>query len=346
MENSSSTSSSDRIPAGGLIAFALVLAFEIFVAQIPDYATEPAPYFMSGLDIKREIVERDGDFDLLVLGGCFTYDGVVPKVLEEELGVRAFNLAVNRAHLHVSSYVLFERYLKASSEGPLLVALEVSPDAITRKNIKYGNLFSEHILPFLGPGWDLFLLSDLPEKIALLRYLITPPSVKRQYFLRRSDWIAALMNLDRARVEKEMGLWWNDQGYLNKDRDILSLQRRRPITVSPSMRKYETNELNLTYIEKILTLAGERSVPVVLFTPAINSERKRVWSRHQIPLKHREKLFEIEERHANVAGIVDMMDYILPDSWMADNYHLNYKGAMEFSKALGERLRPCLPERR
>lgn len=348
MENSSSTSSSEvrpgrPPPAGGLLGLALVILFEITAASIPTYVTEPAPYFKTGLLMKGEEAAAPDDHELLVLGQCFTYDAVIPPVLEAALGWRAYNLGVNRAHLWLSEYILFDRYLDRAKHSPRLVAMEISPDALVKKKVDPLYLLEEHILPFLGPSLDLFLEAPgWSGKVAVLRYCITPPSVRKQFFLKRLDWPLRWLRYDRAKVARELALWRRDQGFLDKDRDVLSRKEFRPVHVPPALRNFDLDPLNMKFMEKCIERAAEAGIPVVLYTPAVNRERKDAWGRWRVQARCLDMMKRIKERHGNVRAVVDLFEPVLPDTVMADNYHPNREGAERFTRTLARALRPFL----
>jgi hypothetical protein len=324
---------------GLVLGLVLIAAFELVAATIPDHVGDEPPYCRDGLKVKAEQVAQTCEFDLLIFGECYAYDGIVPEIIEKGTGLTTYNLSVNRGHLWLSNYVLFERYLGTAARKPRVVVLEVAPGAVAWQDFDVPILFEANVLPLLGASFDVFRAANWEGRVALLTSLVCPPSVRKQYFLKRADWLPTLLTYDHSRYRLEMERWRAARGHYDKARDPVQAPVPRDLVLQPAERDYDVNAFNSGFITRTIDLAARHEIPVVVFTPATCEALGRAWHRHGVKDRHRAWLENVRARHPNVLAIIDLMDVTLPSEFVPDSYHPNREGAIMLSRIVATRLR-------
>src|SRR4051812_38252834 len=112
-----------RLPAGFLGMIVLMAAVELTVARLSLDLSRPEYWFWyaSGRSARHDVSK----VEVLCLGTSQSSHGIVPQVLEERLGRKAYNLAMCGATPQ-ADYYLLKRVLDAG-ERPRAVVLELHP---------------------------------------------------------------------------------------------------------------------------------------------------------------------------------------------------------------------------
>ena len=133
-----------------------ILLFVLLVSLVAAGIVEP--YFQNEVYHYQDGGVRDslaGTLDVLVCGSSHAYRGIVPEVLDETLGCRAYNLSTTRMTL-AGQYELLKAEL---ARNPVeLVILEVSFDSMTRDRTQE------------GPEGDIYQLGRYRNPLTRLSY--------------------------------------------------------------------------------------------------------------------------------------------------------------------------------
>lgn len=271
--------------------------------------------------------QADDSIDVLVLGTSCGYAGVNTNVLWEEYGIAAYNLCGAEQPYWVSYYYL-EEALKTQSPKLLIV------DA---KAAIYQDDYSKRGRTILSTYGIRSLDTRLKAIAACVReedfagFALAFPELHSYY----------------SKVEKEnftypptnggRGSDW--KGYIEMD---ATEQHERPSLVWTSTKR-PLNARQQEYFEKLLTLAQEHEIPVLLVgfpNPDYANDHMYYNSLWSVASKYYVRIVNYNDP--------DLRLNVRYSSDFADWQHLNIKGSVTFSRRLGSDLCAMydLPDRR
>lgn len=326
-----------RVPTGLIGMLALVWAVEGHLDRHgPDFTTVWASAWnRSGKAARREAPKCE----VLCFGDSLLKHGVIPKVLEERLGRRVYNLAVFNGQAP-TSYFLFRRALEAGAR-PSVVLIDgevLETDPRTHARLWADLATPGEILELARSARDAgFFASVVLAKLV--------PSIKDRYEL-RADVLANLhgeFSATRAELPRHWRNWNINQGanivpstpsVPQSSVDQLTRTNYLPST-------WTCDPINAVYAREFLKLAEAHAIPVVWllppFHPEVQARREQggqsaLFLRFVQALQFRHPtLIVVDGRHANYHS-----------SAFYDLTHLNRQGATVFSTDLAAILADLL----
>lgn len=334
-ENSLSTSSFKTFLQGLAVFAVLVIIFEGAVMSIPEEIVVDVAQ-QSGMRIKNDRAFNPGDLDVVILGDCFFFAGVNPAILDEQLGSRSFNFATNRAQTYMMSYVLLKNILQQAPHHPKLIILGVHATSLYYPLTMDMDVLRQTILPYFSVSADL--LNELPFSLrmqTIWHHMLTRiPSLKKQYLL-RGNWPQLIAHFDRSnhtRMEQSLA---ENRGFFNED--LVPHQAKIPINFYLPVRDMTIQSYNGRYIKKILELARENGIKVVLVT---NSYREDFMQYMNYNIQFDLEYFEgLQRAYPNVIAVLDMHNTVTDFDRYADITHLDGQGAVMFTEDLAQKLK-------
>lgn len=267
----------------------------------------------------RMFYEQEEDsIDVLCLGSSHTYTNINPAVLWDEYGMASYDLAGSNQPLW-NSYYYFKEALKYQT--PELVVLDVYraleendyvDDTRTAMNL-FGMRYSE--------DWIECLEISLEDEDSFMDYFLRYPIYHAKYQeLKATDFQAYNSDANGA----------NYKGF-NLNCRSTTVFGELP-DVSGVTEVGEMTNKAYTYLEKIILLAEEADVPLLLVNApymAVSAEDKAIFN--QVAL--------MAEEHG--VQFVDFNDYFVeiglePATDFAESSHLNYSGNAKYSRYLAD----------
>ncbi|MEO6808705.1 MAG: hypothetical protein ABI353_06295 [Isosphaeraceae bacterium] len=315
-----------RLPFGLIGMLVLVAVLEGHLSRHDrDFTTVWASdWYRSGKAARREAAKCD----ILCFGDSLVKHSVIPRVLEERLGRRVYNLAVFNGQAP-TSYFLLRRAIEAGARPS---AVLIDGEVFESDPRTHARLWAD----LATPGETLELARSALDagffaKVALARLI---PSVKDRYELRAN----LLTNLrgEPSATWAELSRHWRNWN-INKGANIVpsipsvpqaSIDELVQDNYLPST--WNCNPINAIYVKKFLKLAESHAIPVVwLFPPYHPEVQARRDQGGHTALFHRfvqtlqaqyPTLVVVDGRHANYHP-----------SALYDKTHLNLQGATVFS---------------
>jgi len=319
----------------------LVVLFETLLAFVPEYALTEAPHEQLALQIKGELVDRENNFDLIILGGCTSWAAIRPLLLEKELNINAFNLSVNGAQTFLMSYVLLTRYLKNCSNKPELVVVELSASSLF---YPYGmNLVAlrDYIIPWfrLDSDFTSELSSSLRRECFKLKLLNLLPSFNYQYFLKKDLWFLKLWRATSEEYEWYKAFYREEKGFYKEELDPGKRGVKKIRGIGGNYQRYELSEHNFLYIDKILAALSQAGIKVVVCTEPVRDDEMLIWERYNLRERLNATIRALVSRFDNVVLFCDLRDSASDPRYFVDSAHVNSKGAELYTRALAQEIK-------
>ena len=247
---------------------ALVAAIEAVVGGA-DHLSHP---WASDWKHARRAVERDAPAAaILCFGDSLTKYGVVPRVLEQRLDRRAYNLALGAAPPPVSLAML--RQALAEGAHPDAILVDFAPHLLGVGPEISAVLLPEVLSPLdgLALGWQTGN-PDLATTLILARWL---PTIKDRAEI-RSAMLGALHGEDRTpRRTAEAAArrnWAINRGAHLAIRAPRGFGDDAPWAAQLYPPEWICTPLNAGYVRRFLRLAASRSIPVFWLIPPFSPE--------------------------------------------------------------------------
>ena len=234
-----------------------ILLFVLLVSLVAAGIVEP--YFQNEVYHYQDGGVRDslaGTLDVLVCGSSHAYRGIVPEVLDETLGCRAYNLSTTRMTL-AGQYELLKAEL---ARNPVkLVILEVSFDSMTRDRTQE------------GPEGDIYQLGRYRNPLARLSYFFR--------HIRVNEYLSVFYDTLYRGVEAwkalaagtgERGTSQNYQTKGWKPGDAAPCAVLDPQYYHTTCLETQFRRENVNYLEKMVALCRDRGISVVAVTLPIS----------------------------------------------------------------------------
>lgn len=267
---------------------------------------------------------------ILVLGDSLLRHGVLPRVLEGRLGVRAYNVGLPGGRLP-ASYVLVRDYLRAGHRPKMVILdgelLPCSPLDLTRP-----------WLELLGPGELPRLVWAAGDGSAGGRLLAEAiiPSLRDRAAIR-----AAV--LGRPQDDGRLLAVYQRNWRSNRGAQVLPTGSPPDVAVPrvDGVGSVYCHPANRWYLELFLDLAARHDVKVVWLLTPLHPAQQKARDQSRWTASYREWLVRLQTRHRHLL-VVDAQGAGYPPEAMADATHMNRRGALRFSEDLADSLRPWL----
>lgn len=277
--------------------------------------------------------------DVLCFGDSLVMRGIAPRILEQRLGRTSRNFAVYKGQAP-TAYFLLKRALDAGARPSAVLIdgglLYEDPLVLTRlwtELADYGEL--------LDLAWTArdagFFASTVVGK--------TLPSARMRFEVREGVLAALRGEYASARWEILPKVWnW---------RRNLGADIQPPVSPTPEgvvaylnethyrPTSWACNPVNAAYVERFLTLAGSRGIPVFWLLPPAQPEVQSRRDGYGFSADFERYFHGLVKRHANLT-VLDGRHCAYPPQALMDMTHLNRTGACAFSASVGDVLRDCL----
>lgn len=291
----------------GILCFILVQLNNIFSFKYPDGVRQMEEFYK----------QEEGTVDVLVLGSSHSFVDVSPAILYEEQGIAAYDLCASMQPMWHTYYYLKEAL---KYQQPKLIVLDVfrivenfdySKESKLVKST-YGMRLSKNKIDSIKAGLSVEQQSEV------YMHLLEFPS----YHSRYTDLVEEDFRYDEAVSENYKG-WY----------PVFETQEMKRPQVDHVTDTYPLEEKTKEYFQKILELAKEEQIPVLLINaPYIMSEDdKKVYNSLEELLKEYDDSYQIRYKDFNKEYDALGLDF---KADFADYDHLNHRGVPKFNKAL------------
>lgn len=261
--------------------------------------------------------QEENTVDVLCLGSSHTYSNINPAVLWDEYGMASYDFAGSNQPLWNTYYYLKEAL---KYQTPELIVLDVyrvaefmdyQDDARVAMNT-FGLRYSK--------DWKEMLYASLEEEDSYLDYLLRYPVYHARYQeLKEKDFKA--YNGDP-----------NGAAYKGFNLNARSITEYEGFPYVSGIRDVGImTDKNQEYLEKILKLAEEKEIPLLLIAApymGISEEEKMLYNQVAgIAKKYDVNFVDFNERFLDIG--------FRPERDFAESSHLNYYGSEKFSRYLG-----------
>jgi hypothetical protein len=317
------------LPFGLIGALGLVVAIEAYVGRHPGFNLLAATWRTTYDAAPRAAA----GCRVLALGDSLVKHGVVPRVIEDRLGVRAYNLALPGCRL-AGSVAMLKRALGAGQRPDVVLVdgelIASSPLALTRPWLE------------LLDTRELFQLAWATGEsraggMLLLSRLL--PS------LRERDEIRMAV-LGRSRDDRETLAVYRRNWRRNRGAQVLPAVPPAPV-VAPEFKGVGSvycHPANERAIHDLLELARIHGVTVCWLLTPLHPLHQDFRDRSGWTPSYRDWLKGLQSRYRNLV-VIDGQSSGYPEAAMADPTHMNRLGAARFSADLADALGPFLGRR-
>ena len=337
-------------PVGLLGMLVLVIAVEINLSRFDSRLT---PLGASNWRQTGAAARTDATHvDVLFFGDSLVKTGLLPTVFGEERGLTSYNLALLGAPPS-ASYFMLRRTLDSGAR-PRAIVLDAQP-SILMESVPWSNLreWAELLNP--REAMQLAKVEHLPGLItpyAMCRYI---PSVRYRFDIQKAatdlfrrnttssdvSWLA----LHDRQQDKNRGGYVNPStpGRFGPDsRPNGKVLKEEVATCYPGA--WWGRPPNLVFLEKFLSLAESRGIPVFFLIPPIHpgvqSERERLG----LDELYLTLIRKIQNRYRSVI-VVDGRHSGFDHGLFWDAFHLGRQGATALSRGLAEVIETRLAHR-
>lgn len=315
-----------------LLGLALVGVYQVFSLKLGGVAG-----LRSGtLQCETLYEQPENSIDVLVLGASHAYQGISTGTLYEEYGIAAYDLCASSQAVWNSYYYLKEAL---KTQKPSLIVLEPYTAALLQHDYSTASNPIE-----IAASLDGMRLSQ--NKIDAAKASVAEGD----------DWLAFLLGwpVNHARytdlTERDYLPWQGNEAYYRDWKgfeahfgtaNIASLHVEETLQVP---RLYEKTE---QYYRAILELAQSEDIPICVVVtpyPSYNTGKEKPYYN---TLKQIAESYDVLWVDYNTNESYEELE-LDPATDFEDTGHLNYFGAVKFTKALGEMLKEdfTLPDRR
>jgi hypothetical protein len=314
------------LPAGLLGMAVLVALVEWSVAR---HALDFTRFYIHDWRVAgRAARDEASRCEVVCFGDSLVKFGIVPRVLEERLGRKAYNLAVCDGQA-ASSYFLLRRILEAKAK-PSAVVVDFVPHLLAtdpRHNLRQWPEMID-----AREGIDLGYATKHAGFFASLTLGGVFPSVKDRYEI-RGNIAAALRGASgshRDEIPRYERAWERERGA------IVSAERpsyRGEVdTANPAYfpRNWRCHPVNNAYVQRFLALAAEHSVEVFWLLPPVAPKFQARRDEAGLEASYDRYVRAIQDRHPELI-VIDARRAGYDHSLFIDPLHLNGRGASALS---------------
>jgi hypothetical protein len=269
--------------------------------------------------------ERAPGADVLCFGDSLIKFGVLPRVLRDRAGLRAYNLAVSDGSAP-SSYFLLERAL-ASGARPRAVVVDF--DALMIREAPGSRAMPNY--PELATIGDCFGLARATRDPEFLGASVAGkllPSARWRWEI-RSSLRAALggrNGSERESVRIHTRHWSRESGAHPAEPGRSRPSNEASLIAGVCPESWECEPVERDYIERFLGLAESRRIPVFWLLPPLAPEVHQLRAARGSDAIYSRFVRSIAERHPGVV-VVDARGSAGSESTHVDHIHLDRRGA-------------------
>ncbi|MDO8281291.1 MAG: hypothetical protein Q7U10_01485 [Thermodesulfovibrionia bacterium] len=348
MEKNLFTSNFNKLPKGFIIALILILLLELVNFTFDNYFYNPHMALLTGLQfkIKNEIaLSEENNFDLLILGDSHSLNGFIPRVIEENTGLRSFNFALSGNQKLIGYYLIFKNYIKAHSTKPKYVVIGFVPYTtypVTKSD--YSKDAINHLASLKNGNVREFI-----EEFGIVqgvKYIF--PSLKHQ--ARFKDFIKAPFSfnfLNKAQINEVVKQIYDGKGYYphpgekriyNSDRvNERFMDEYNSFSIKDDVTNLTISPFSYKYLKAILDLAKENNITpiyyVPVFPPVIYDEFKKY-----VYFKELDEFLDSLKKEYPELIVFYAQNILNENNMYKDIYHLTSEGAVVLSEALSNKV--------
>jgi hypothetical protein len=311
----------------------LVLVIEVVIAgRRLDFTTIWADDWRN---TSRSAVRHAKEREVLIFGDSLLKFAVLPNRIEELTGIRSFNLALNAGTMP-SAYFLLRRTLEAGVRPKAIVAdfcTLMLPDRPTR---------SIRMYPELATPRDVFDLawtsgdSDFFASTLLGQCL---PSYKCRYEIQES--VKAAFDGRRASPWPAQSAIWAKWKHQNGAQPMPLNGQGGPVdpgmALAVSPQNWKCDAINAGYVEKFLTLAESKQIPIFWLIPPLHPDVHVLRAAQGSDEAYTRFVRLTLDRHPEVV-VLDARGSQYDRSLYFDTIHLGQPGALVLSTDLARIL--------
>ena len=279
--------------------------------------------------------------EVLCLGDSLVAQGVIPAIVEKQLGLKTYNLGVGGGQPS-TSYVFFKRVLEAGGR-PRALVIDAMPVQFSIKQNDRVTLWSYVLTPSEAIE---FARMARDVDFATRHFLaLASPSYRFRFEIR--SYFTSWKKVDPASANPV----WNEAGSRNiqLNQGALVLPNATRFEVDPRHRDWiypraiKSNLLNLGAMDRLLELARIHEIPVFWVLTPVCSEIQEHGERTRNERIHEQFLQRFLKRYPNIT-VIDGRHSLYPSSVMNDSIHLSTEGAAVFSEDLANAVATRLDE--
>jgi hypothetical protein len=307
----------------------LVSAVESFVRH--DFPNRAPSYSLEWRKTAQNVRHEAPRNEILCFGDSLVKVGVAPRVLEDRLGKRVFNLALS-AGQPVASFFLFRRALEAGAR-PVAVVVDSKWTALAGRPG-----FNEAILPdIFGPREFVDLAWTAQDPYLFARLVLT--QVLPSYHVRfeiRADVQTALRGESpppRRNIDAWRRNWRLNHGAHHAPKELRFRGEIDPGNAELLPAAWQADPVVATYLERFFALAEARKIPVFWLIPPMVPALKARHEQAGTDAAFTRFARRIQARFPHVV-VIDGRYAGYPHSLFIDPTHLDCQGAAFFSDDL------------
>lgn len=341
-----------RAPLGLIGMFVFVTLTESFFARHDDDFTNPTP--ANWRYSERESRRKTEPGMVLCFGTSLVKYGVLPRLIEQTTGHRAFNLAVCNGHMP-SSYYLLKRSLDSGARpSAVVVDCQDGPVARDRLDVQAEalrvNLRQWPELLTWADGFDLAWTARDARFLADLTFSRLLPSYKARFEIRAGvkGALSGASGTSRHDILAVRRNWAVNQGAqvmpgnteppADLPANVAFDEARSAGALRANSRR---NKLTEVYTDRFLSLAASREIPVLWALPPLAPARQADRDRAGITYYFTRQAERARANYPNVT-VIDARRSGYASSAFWDDVHLDRRGAAAFSTEVGAVIRRVL----
>ncbi|HKI17220.1 MAG TPA: hypothetical protein VKA15_05050 [Isosphaeraceae bacterium] len=324
------------MPDGLIGMVGLVIAIECAVAHFCSIDICRSHLPLSWRKSSQSVASNEAKAEILCFGDSLVKLGVLPRVIEDRLGVSAYNLAV-LAGQPASSFFLFRQVLE-SGHRPRAVIVDFSAPILTmplRTNLEgWAELATcrdtiELALEAGDPALGFAIAS---------RWLV--PSRSRQATLRPALAVGQEHDrtgstvVDRRVFERN---WSRNRGAQVAPRQFVPIAGALPAPPKEGEYQWRPKPVHAAYVARFLSLAKSHGIPVYWVLPPVVASRRERLESSGVVAAYDAFVVSFATAYAGLT-ILDGNSLDWGARAFRDPIHLNRDGAVAFSLAIARSL--------
>jgi hypothetical protein len=323
-----------RLPTGLLGMLALVASVETAVTWAGPRFLDPVSYSWDYSE--KAARDKAPGCDVLCLGDSLAKHGLVPRVIEDGTGRRAYNLAVAAGPAPVTFH-LFRRALDAGAR-PTAVVFDLKPGMLAG-----GPRYAVRYWPRVLNLFELLNLGRSARGDSFLGELLVGAAVPtfRSRHEIRGDLLAALRGETgplRALNRLCQRNWTlNDGANLATPRAGYTGEVSEAEHAEHLSDRFTAHRVNAEYARRIVALADERGIRAYLVIPPLVPQVHERRRRSGTDAKYDAFLRSLQDRYPALT-VLDARDAGFPASVFVDPIHLDIRGALALSAGVADVL--------
>ena len=325
-----------RLPPWGLVGMlGLVMAIEWTLAGHDLDFTAPWHWDWRVIGRAATRPDRVAGKDVLLFGDSLVKFGVMPRILKERSGKVAYNFALHTGQTS-SSYFMLRRALRAGAR-PSAVILDLTPHMLTHAPEINKHLWAELLTP--AECLDLARTMGNPEFFTSTLLASALPSYKERHDIRAEAlaWVKGQSVSRRKQIPMFRRNWKVNQGaQLMGDSPAPALNIDE--WTDNLYNRWTPHSVNVAYLDRFLALARSEKIQVYWLLPPIHPGVQAKTEATGYDAEYTKFVQGVKARFPEAEVVDARHSGFAPDLFM-DGAHLNRRGALQLSAALGELLR-------